>query len=83
MKPYFNLILLKFPVTGDGFAKRAEDAVLHGCLPVQIGDGITDKFETVLGWADFTTKVPEADIARIPDILLAYTDAQVGHVLRN
>lgn len=63
---------------GDGFAKRAEDAVLHGCLPVQIGDDITDKFETILGWADFTTRIPEADIERVPEILLAYSDAQVG-----
>ncbi len=52
--------------------------MLHGCLPVQIGDDITDKFETILGWADFTTRIPEADIERVPEILLAYSDAQVG-----
>jgi hypothetical protein len=52
--------------------------VLHGCLPVQIGDNITDKFETILDWDSFTTRIPEADIERVPEILLRYTDEQVS-----
>lgn len=52
--------------------------MLHGCLPVQIGDNITDKFETILDWDSFTTRIPEADIERVPEILLRYTDEQVG-----
>ena len=67
---------------GDGFGKRAEDAVLHGCLPVQIGDHITDKFETIVDWDSFTTRIPEADIERVPEILLSYTDAQVRFSIR-
>ena len=66
---------------GDGFGKRAEDAVLHGCLPVQIGDNITDKFQTILDWDSFTTRIPEADIERVPEILLRYTDEQVSLLL--
>ena len=67
---------------GDGFGKRAEDAVLHGCLPVQIGDNITDKFETIVDWDSFTTRIPEANIERVPEILLSYTDAQVRSSMR-
>ena len=30
---------------GDGFSTRLEDAVLHGCLPVIVNDGVLEKFE--------------------------------------
>ena len=48
---------------GDGFSPRAEDAVLHGCLPVVIMDDVDPVFASVLEWDSFSVRVPEVGTA--------------------
>ena len=48
---------------GDGFSPRAEDAVLHGCLPVVIMDDVDPVFASVLDWESFSVRVPEVSTA--------------------
>ena len=43
---------------GDGWSGRAEDAVLHGCVPVVIMDGVHVVFESVLDWSSFSVRIP-------------------------
>lgn len=45
--------------TGDGFSPRAEDAVLHGCVPVVVMDDVDPVFSSVLDWSAFSIRVPE------------------------
>ncbi|GLI69588.1 hypothetical protein VaNZ11_014247 [Volvox africanus] len=63
--------------TGDGWSARTEDAVLHGCIPVVIIDGVHIKFETVFNVDDFTIRIPEANASRILEILQAIPEAKV------
>ena len=44
---------------GDGFSPRAEDAVLHGCIPVVIVDNVDPVFATVLDWDSFSLRIAE------------------------
>ncbi len=44
---------------GDGFSPRAEDAILHGCLPVVIMDDVDPIFAFVLDWESFSVRIPE------------------------
>ena len=45
--------------TGDGWSPRAEDAVLHGCIPVIIQDNVDPVFATLLDWPSFSLRFPE------------------------
>ena len=39
---------------GDGFSARAEDSVLHGCIPVVVAmDNVHAAFEGALDWSKF------------------------------
>ena len=44
-------------LTGDGWSGRAEDAVLHGCVPVVIMDGVHVVFESALDWPSFSVRI--------------------------
>ena len=44
---------------GDGWSPRAEDAVLHGCIPVVIMDNVDPVFGNVLEWAKFSVRIAE------------------------
>ncbi len=44
---------------GDGFSPRAEDAILHGCLPVVIMDDVDPIFASILDWESFSVRIPE------------------------
>ena len=48
---------------GDGFSPRAEDAVLHGCLPVVVMDDVDPVFASILDWDSFSVRVPEVSTA--------------------
>ncbi|KAG1671014.1 hypothetical protein FOA52_014258 [Chlamydomonas sp. UWO 241] len=54
---------------GDGWSARAEDAVLHGCVPVVIMDNVHQLFEPQLDWASFSIRIKEADIDSLPQLL--------------
>eukprot|EP00850_Spirogloea_muscicola_P011004 SM000066S20479 [mRNA] locus=s66:617960:624215:- [translate_table: standard] len=66
---------------GDGFSARMEDAILHGCIPVIIQDGIQLPFENVLDFNSFTVRIGEADIPRMADILRSKSDEEVAAML--
>ena len=46
-------------VSGDGFSGRAEDSVLHGCIPVVIMDNVHAVLESILDWDRFGLRVNE------------------------
>ena len=62
---------------GDGWSARAEDSVLHGCVPVIIMDGVHVVFETILNWSSFSIRIPEADIDKTVEILLAVPERKL------
>lgn len=62
---------------GDGWSPRAEDAILHGCLPVLVADNVHAVFESLLDWDAFSVRVKESMVHRLPDVLLSISDAQV------
>jgi hypothetical protein len=45
--------------TGDGHSARAEDAILHGCIPVVIMDNVHAAFENAIDWSLFSIRVPQ------------------------
>ncbi|GAX85342.1 hypothetical protein CEUSTIGMA_g12759.t1 [Chlamydomonas eustigma] len=62
---------------GDGWSARAEDAILHGCIPVVIMDGVHVVYESILDWSSFSVRIPEADLDKTVDILLAVPEKRV------
>lgn len=51
--------------TGDGWASRLEDSLLHGTIPVIIQDGVVEKFYGVVDFAAISVRIAEADIERV------------------
>eukprot|EP00884_Botryococcus_braunii_P008777 jgi/Botrbrau1/17900/Bobra.50_1s0001.1 len=66
MKSKFCLV-----VPGDGWSPRAEDAILHGCVPLVIMDDVVPVFGTILDWDKFSIRIKEADLDKVPETLLA------------
>ncbi|KAG2487592.1 hypothetical protein HYH03_013871 [Edaphochlamys debaryana] len=60
-----------FGPMGGGHGQRQIQAVLAGCVPVLISDGVYEAFEPVLDWGRFGVRVAEADIPRLHEILEA------------
>lgn len=54
---------------GDGFSMRAEDAMLHGCIPVVIMDNILPVWSPHLDWSAFSVRVAQADLPTLPQTL--------------
>ena len=50
---------------GDGWSRRAEDAILHGCIPVIIMDNVDEKFSTVVDYSKFSVRILEKDIPKV------------------
>ena len=67
---------------GDGWSARFDDAVLHGCIPVIVIDGVVGPWGHQLRWRAFSVRVREADVARLPEILLAIPPARVARMQR-
>ena len=67
---------------GDGWTSRFDDAVLHGCIPVIVMDGVVGPWGHQLRWQAFSVRVREADIERLPEILLAIPPARVRQMQR-
>ncbi|KAK9805311.1 hypothetical protein WJX73_000673 [Symbiochloris irregularis] len=64
-------------VPGDGFSPRAEDAILHGCVPVVIMDNVDPVFATALDWRNFSVRIAEDDLEHLPKILKAISQQQL------
>lgn len=60
---------------GDGTnpGRRLVDAVAAGCIPLLLGDTIRPPLSSLLRYADFSVRVPEAEFLRYPKA--AVTDA--------
>jgi len=56
---------------GDGWSGGISAAIMAGCIPLIIGDGLEMPFENVLNYSAFSLRVAEADIPRLPAILAA------------
>ena len=56
---------------GWGWSGRMEDAVLHGCVPVILQDGIHAPWETVLGLQSYALRVPRHRMGSLLEILEA------------
>ncbi len=46
-------------LAGDGFSPRAEDAILHGCVPVVVMDEVDPVFSSILDWSAFSLRIAE------------------------
>jgi hypothetical protein len=51
--------------------------VLHGCIPVLIMDNVHGVFESLLDYSQFSVRVAQADIAKLPAILQAIPASKV------
>ena len=53
---------------GDGWSSRAEDAILHGCIPVVIMDNVHAVFESILDWDLFSIRIKEGMLEHLPQV---------------
>ncbi|KAK3266060.1 hypothetical protein CYMTET_25293 [Cymbomonas tetramitiformis] len=65
---------------GDGWAHFMTQAVLHGCVPVIIQDGILQPWEEILPYQNFTVRVSESDIPKLPELLEAIHPARLAQM---
>jgi hypothetical protein len=65
-------------LAGDGWSARAEDAVLHGCVPVVIMDGVHSIFESILDWDAFGLRVAQDQLEQLPQLLQAVTPERLA-----
>ena len=74
LKPGYSewLIRSKFCLVapGDGWSSRAEDAVLHGCIPLVIMDEVHAIYESILDWDMFSVRIKEKELERVPEVSL-------------
>ncbi|KAI3427182.1 hypothetical protein D9Q98_007119 [Chlorella vulgaris] len=56
---------------GDGWVARMDDATLHGCIPVIIMDEVDVSFESIVDLSCFTLRIPQANLEKLPEVLLA------------
>lgn len=66
--------------SGDGWSSRAEDAILHGCVPVVIMDNVHATYESILEWDLFGLRVRESALASLPAVLTAITEEQLARM---
>ena len=69
--------------TGDGFSRRAEEAILHGCIPVIIMDNVDEKFASVIDYSDISLRFAENELELVRpglDPLSAHTTAYTNEV---
>lgn len=62
---------------GWGWSGRMEDAVLHGCIPVILQDGIHTPWESVLDARSYSVRVRREDMAQMVSMLRAMPQARV------
>ena len=62
---------------GDGFSARAEDSILHGCIPFVIMDQVHQPLQSLLPWHQYSVRVPESKMDQVPEILLSIPEKHV------
>ncbi|GLI62946.1 hypothetical protein VaNZ11_005800 [Volvox africanus] len=70
---------------GDGWSARAEDAILHGCVPLVIMDEVHAVFESILDWESFSIRIREDDavLAAVPELLMSISPERLAKMQRN
>jgi len=63
---------------GWGWSGRMEDAVLHGCVPVILQDGIHTPWEGTLETAAYALRVPRAQMGSLLETLRAVSPARLA-----
>ncbi|PNH04401.1 putative glucuronosyltransferase, partial [Tetrabaena socialis] len=63
--------------TGGGYGRRSVQALLMGCIPVTITDGLHQPFEPELRWGRFSVQLAERDIPYAHHILGALNGQDV------
>jgi Exostosin family len=66
-----------FVLPGDGWSGRFEDAIMHGCIPVIIQDEVDVSFESLLDVSEFSLRIFEKDLEKIPEILQAVSKEEI------
>jgi hypothetical protein len=65
---------------GDGWSARAEDSILHGCIPVLVTDAVEPVLHGVVDWSQFSIRVPQAQLAQLPNILRSIKPERVAEM---
>jgi hypothetical protein len=68
---------------GDGWSARAEDAILHGCVPILVMDDVNAIFEPELDWPSFSVRIKEKEIESLPQLLSAINEVMFKKLQRN
>jgi len=58
--------------TGGGWGKRSTLATMLGCTPVLTTPGVYQPFEPEMNWDDFSVRVSDEELPRLPQILDAH-----------
>ena len=72
-----------------GFSTRTYEAMAQGCVPLIIQDEpvsnttVDQAFASLLPWNEFSLRLKQADIPRLPEILSQYPDAEWRRLRRN
>ena len=53
------------------WSPRMVDAIMHGCIPVILGDSYWLPLSCLLDWREFSLFLPETEPGRWPELLLA------------
>eukprot|EP00899_Mesostigma_viride_P028345 jgi/Mesvir1/8696/Mv02633-RA.1 len=62
---------------GDGWSQGYVRALLHGCIPVVIGDDVDESFSNVLNSSKISVRVLEKDIPNLHEILAAIPQEEI------
>ena len=65
---------------GWGWSGRMEDAVLHGCIPVILQDGVHTPWETVLDWQAYSLRVPRHEMGGLLERLQAISPSRLAEM---
>lgn len=68
---------------GDGWTGRAEDAVLHGCIPVIMIKGVHMPYENIIKWEQFSLHINEYDVYHLPKLLKAVSEERIRTMQAN
>lgn len=72
-----------FSLMGDGFSSRYDDAIIHGCIPVMVHDGVEPSWSSLLDTESYSVRVLQKDMPRIPEILKAIPQSDIDRMRAN
>lgn len=67
---------------GHGFSTRVVAAVVAGCVPVVIQEQVFQPFEELLPYEQFSLRLTNAEVRRLPEILRSVTPEQLAALQR-